>query len=78
MLRGMIASIAALSLAATPALAQSTASKLSVAGAARSGAQVDGKKMEGNSTLLIVAAVAAAVALAVFVVFDDDDDSESN
>lgn len=75
MIGRLITSVAAISLAAAPAMAQSSASKLSVAGAARSGATVEGEKL-GGSTLLIVAAVAAAVALAVFVVFDDDD-SES-
>lgn len=76
MIKGMVASLAALSLAAAPAMAQTSASRLSVVGAARADASVDGEKLGGN-TLLIVAAVAAAVALAVFVVFDDDDDSES-
>jgi hypothetical protein len=75
MIKGLVASLAALSLAAAPAMAQSSASKLSIAGAARTDASVEGEKLGGN-TLLIVAAVAAAVALAVFVVFDDDD-SES-
>lgn len=75
MIKGLITSVAALGLAVAPATAQSSASKLSVASAARSGATVDGENL-GGSTLLIVAAVAAAVALAVFVVFDDDD-SES-
>jgi hypothetical protein len=77
MLRGLIASVAALSLATTPALAQSSASKLSVASSVRAGATTEGEKLGGGNTLLIVAAVAAAVALAVFVVFDDDD-SDSN
>jgi hypothetical protein len=75
MIRNLIASVAAIGLAAAPAVAQSSASKLSIAQSARAGSAVEGEKL-GGSTLLIVAAVAAAVALAVFVVFDDDD-SES-
>ena len=74
--RNLIASVAAMSLATAPALAQSSASKLSVASSVRSNANVDGEKL-GGSTLLIVAAAAAVVALAVFVVFDDDN-SDSN
>ena len=76
MLKNMIASVAALSLAVAPALAESSASKLSVAGSVRSGANVEGEKL-GGSVLLIAVAAAAAIALAVFVVFDDDN-SDSN
>jgi cobalamin biosynthesis Mg chelatase CobN len=73
MLKKLIAATAALSLAAAPAVAQSSASKLSVAGAQRTGATVEGENLAGVSTLALVAIAAAVVALAVFVVFDDDD-----
>lgn len=73
MLKKLIAMSAALSLAASPALAQSSASKLSVVGSARAEAPIDGENLAGVSTLALVAVAAAVVALAVFVVFDDDD-----
>lgn len=76
MKRSFIALAAALSMASTPALAQTSASKLSVAESVRSSVQTEDANKLGGSLLLIGVAVAAAIALAVFVVFDDDD-SES-
>jgi hypothetical protein len=73
MLKKLIAMSAALSLAASPALAQTSASKLSVVSSARADASVNGENLAGVSTLALVAIAAAVVALAVFVVFDDDD-----
>ncbi|NNM78132.1 hypothetical protein HJG53_14610 [Sphingomonas sp. ID1715] len=73
MKRSLIALAAALSMAAAPAMAQTSASKLSLTSAARSSAQVENGNQLGGNLVLIGLAVAAVVALAVFVVFDDDD-----
>ena len=76
MKRSLIALAAALSMAAAPAVAQTSASKLSLTSARTSAQMGDANQLEGN-LLLIGLAAAAVVALAVFVVFDDDDDPES-
>lgn len=74
--RGLVAAIAAAGLVSAPAVAQSSASKLSVASAARTGANVEGEKLS-NGALIGIAAFVAAVAIIYFVA-EDNDESESN
>jgi uncharacterized protein YdbL (DUF1318 family) len=72
--RGLVAAVAAASLVSAPALAQSSASKLSVA-QARAGASVEGEKLAGGA-LIGVLVFAAAVAIIYFVA-EENDESES-
>jgi uncharacterized protein YdbL (DUF1318 family) len=72
--RGLVAAVAAASLVSAPALAQSSASKLSVA-QARAGASVEGEKLAGGA-LIGVLVFAAAVAVIYFVA-EENDESES-
>jgi hypothetical protein len=72
--RGLMAAVAAASLVSAPALAQSSASKLSVA-QARAGASVEGEKLAGGA-LIGVLVFAAAVAIIYFVA-EENDESES-
>ena len=74
--RGLIAAVAAASLVSAPAVAQSSASKLSVASSVRSGAAVEGNKLAGGA-LIGVAVFVAAVALIYFVA-EENDESDSN
>ena len=76
MMRSLITLAAALSLVATPALAQSSASKLSVVSAARSSAQAEGSRLEGTGLWLAIGAAVVVAAVLIFVVFDDDDDDD--
>jgi hypothetical protein len=70
----LVAAVAAASLVSAPALAQSSASKLSVA-QARAGASVEGEKLAGGA-LIGVLVFAAAVAIIYFVA-EENDESES-
>jgi hypothetical protein len=70
--RGLVAAVAAASLVSAPALAQSSASKLSIAGAARTGANVDGEKLAGGALIGVLAFV-AAVAVIYFVAEENDE-----
>ena len=72
--RGLMAAVAAASLVAAPAVAQSSASKLSVA-QARAGASVEGEKLAGGALIGVLAFV-AAVAIIYFVA-EENDESES-
>ena len=85
MVRNLIAGVAALSLVATPALAQSAvtaspAAKLSLKNAVPAGARASttaGKsKLAGSG--LVVALIAAAAVVVGIVVIADDNDSDSN
>jgi len=69
--RGLMAAVAAASLVSAPALAQSSASKLSVA-QARAGASVEGEKLAGGA-LIGVLVFAAAVAVIYFVAEENDE-----
>lgn len=75
--RGLVAAIAAAGLVAAPAIAQSSASKLSVAQSVRANAGVKGEKLAGNGALIGVLAF-VAVAVAVYFVAEENDESESN
>lgn len=75
--RGLVAAVAAASLMAGPAVAQSSASKLSVAQSVRAGAAVDGEsKLAGGGALIGVLVFVAAVA-AVYFIAENEDESES-
>ncbi|HEV2569623.1 hypothetical protein [Sphingomonas sp.] len=73
--RGLIAAAAAASLVAAPAVAQSSASKLSVASSVRSGAAVEGNELAGGALIGVLVFV-AAVAIIYFVA-EENDESES-
>ena len=75
--RGLVAAIAAAGLVSAPAVAQSSASKLSVAQSARANASVKGENLEGSGALIGIAAFVAAVAIIYFVA-EGNDESESN
>lgn len=75
--RGLIAAVAAASLVAGPAVAQSSASKLSVAQSVRAGASVDGENQLAGGALIGVLVFVAAVA-AVYFVAEGNDEPESN
>ena len=75
--RGLIAAVAAASLVSAPAVAQSSASKLSVASSVRAGASVDGNKLDGSPALIGVGVFIAAVAIIYFIA-EGNDESESN
>ncbi len=72
------AAVAAVSMIALPsmAVAQTSASKLSVA-SARTGANVEGEKLAGGS-LIIALLAAAAVVAGIIVAADSDDGPDSN
>lgn len=74
--RGLMAAVAAASLVSAPALAQSSAAKLSVAQSARAGAEAKGAKIENGA--LIGIAVFAALAAVVYFVAEGNDESASN
>lgn len=69
--RGLMAAVAAASLVSAPALAQSSASKLSVA-QARAGASVEGEKLAGGAPIGALVFV-AAVAVNYFVAEENDE-----
>jgi hypothetical protein len=73
--RGLIAAATAASLVAAPAVAQSSASKLSVASSVRSGATVEGNELAGGALIGVLVFV-AAVAIIYFVA-EGNDESES-
>jgi hypothetical protein len=75
--RGLIAAVTAASLVAAPAVAQSSASKLSVAQSVRAGAAVDGESKLAGGALIGVLVFVAAVA-AVYAIAESSDESESN
>ena len=70
--RGLIAAVAAASMVSAPALAQSSAAKLSVAQSVRSGATVEGEKLAGGALIGVLAFV-AAVAIIYFVAEENDE-----
>jgi hypothetical protein len=74
--RNLVAAVAAMGLVSAPAIAQSSASKLSVASAVRASASTDKESNLGGSLVLIGLAVAAA-AVAIYVIADDDDSASS-
>lgn len=77
MLRKSLAFLAAASLTVTPALAQSSASSLSLASSVRAGPSAAESDLEGQSAFPMIAFAAiviGGVLLATGVIFDDDDD----
>ena len=75
--RGLVAAVAAASLVSAPAIAQSSASKLSVASSVRAAAETDGEsKLAGG--LLIGVLVFAAVVAAIYFVAEDNDEPQSS
>ena len=72
--RGLMAAVAAVSLVSAPALAQSSASKLSVA-QARAGASVEGEKLAGGALIGVLVFVAAVAV--IYFVAEESDESES-
>jgi len=74
--RGLMAAVAAAGLVATPVLAQSSASKLSVASSVRAGASTDGEQLAGG-TVLIGVLVFAAVVGVIYAVAEGNDEAES-
>ena len=68
--RGLMAAAVAASLVSAPALAQSSASKLSVA---RASATTEGEKLAGGSTLIGVAVFVALAAVIYFVAEGNDE-----
>lgn len=76
MFKGLIAAAAAASLVTAPAMAQSSASKLSIASAARTGANVEGEKLAGGALIGVLVFVAAVAA--VYFVAEGNDESDSN
>ena len=75
--RGLMAAVAAASMVSAPALAQSSAAKLSVAQSARAGATVDGESKLAGGALIGIAAFVALVAVIYFVA-EENDESASN
>jgi len=75
--RGLMAAVAAASLVSAPALAQSSAAKLSVAQSVRTGASVDGENNLAGGALIGVLVFAAAVAVIYFVAEENDEDPAS-
>lgn len=73
--RGLIAAVAAAGLVSAPAVAQSSAAKLSVA-QARTGANVEGEKLAGGA--LIGVLVFAAALAAVYFIAENEDEPLSN
>ena len=71
--RSVMAAVAAASLLTAPALAQSSASKLSVAQSVRSGAAVDGESNLESGALIGIAVFVAAVAIIYFVAEENDE-----
>jgi hypothetical protein len=74
--RGLMAAVAAASMVATPVLAQSSASKLSVASSVRADAAAKGEKLAGGSVLIGVLVFAAVVG-AIYAVAQSSDESVS-
>lgn len=73
--RGLVAAIAAAGLVSAPAVAQSSASKLSVAHSVRANAGVDGEKLAGGALIGVLAFVAAVAV--IYFVAEENDESES-
>jgi hypothetical protein len=73
MFKRFMAAAAAASLVAAPAMAQSSASKLSVAQSARANAAAKGENLFGGSTLIGVLVFAAVVAAVYFVAEGNDE-----
>jgi hypothetical protein len=71
--RGLMAAVAAASLVSAPALAQSSASKLSVAQSVRASAAVDGESNLTSGALIGIAVFVAAVAIIYFVAEENDE-----
>jgi hypothetical protein len=74
--RGLMAAVAAASMVATPVLAQSSASKLSVASSVRASADAKGEKLAGGSVLIGVLVFAAVVGV-IYAVAEGNDESAS-
>jgi hypothetical protein len=74
--RGLMAAIAAAGMVATPVLAQSSASKLSVASSVRAGATAEGESLAGGSVLIGVLVFAAVVGV-IYAVAEGNDESVS-
>lgn len=75
--RGLIAAVAAASMVSAPALAQSSASKLSVAHSVRANATAKGENLFGGGVLVGVLVFAAAVAAIYFVAEGSDKPASS-
>ena len=74
--RGLMAAVAAAGMVATPVLAQSSASKLSVASSVRANASADGEQLAGGSVLIGVLVFAAVVGV-IYAVAEGNDESVS-
>ena len=74
--RGLMAAVAAAGMVATPVLAQSSASKLSVASSVRASASADGEHLAGGSVLIGVLVFAAVVGV-IYAVAEGNDESVS-
>jgi len=75
--RGLIAAVAAASMVSAPALAESSASKLSVAHSARSGAVAKGEDLFGGSVWVGVLVFAVALGI-IYAVAEGSDESASS
>lgn len=73
MFKRFMAAAAAASLVAAPAVAQSSASKLSVAQSARAGATAKGENLFGGGALVGVLVFVAAVAAIYFIAEGNDE-----
>lgn len=74
--RGLMAAVAAAGMVATPVLAQSSASKLSVASSVRANATAKGENLAGGSVLIGVLVFAAVVGV-IYAVAEGNDESVS-
>ncbi|MBA2919289.1 hypothetical protein GON01_15420 [Sphingomonas sp. MAH-20] len=74
--RGLMAAVAAASMVATPVLAQSSASKLSVASSVRANAAAKGENLFGGGALIGVLVFAAVVGV-IYAVAEGNDESVS-
>lgn len=74
--RGLMAAVAAAGMVATPVLAQSSASKLSVASSVRANATAKGENLAGGSVLIGVLVFAAVVGV-IYAVAEGNDEPES-
>lgn len=74
--RGLMAAVAAAGMMATPVLAQSSASKLSVASSVRANATAKGENLAGGSVLIGVLVFAAVVGV-IYAVAEGNDESVS-
>ena len=75
--RGLMAAVAAAGRVATPVLAQSSASKLSVAHSARANASAKGENLFGASGALVGVLVFAAVVAAIYFIAEGNDEPNS-